>query len=54
MTFEQFEKRFKSDAPTNDKDLKTKVIRHLREWMFKNNLSSENCFDTLCRTVGKH
>ena len=54
MTFEKFEKRFKSDAPTNDKDFKTKVIRHVREWMFRNNLSSENAFDALCRTVGKH
>jgi hypothetical protein len=54
MNFEKFEHRFKSDAPTNDKDFKTKVIRHIREWMFRNNLSSENAFDALCRAVGRH
>jgi len=54
MTFEKFEHRFKSEVPTNDRDFKTKVIRHIREWMFRNNLSSENAFDALCRAVGMH
>jgi len=54
MTFEKFEHRLKSEVPTNDRDFKTKVIRHIREWMFRNNLSSENAFDALCRAVGRH
>jgi len=35
ITFEQFETTFKSDVPTG-LDFETKVIRQVREWMFKN------------------
>lgn len=34
-------------------DVETKVIRQVREWMFRNGLSSELAFDVLCRSIGK-
>ena len=33
--------------------METKVISQVREWMFRNSLSSELAFDALCRSVGK-
>lgn len=36
MTFEQFNKNFKSETP-NNLEMETKVIRQIREWMFLNN-----------------
>lgn len=52
MTFELFEKTFKSEVPTS-LDMETKVIRQVREWMFLNHLSAESAFDTLCKVVSK-
>lgn len=53
MTFELFEKTFRSEVP-NSLEMETKVIRQVREWMFLNNLSAEQAFDTFCRVVGRH
>lgn len=53
ITFEQFEKAFKSDVPTG-LDFDTKVIRQVREWMYQNGLGSEAAFDTLCRSVAQY
>jgi len=50
ITFDQFEKRFKSEVP-NGLEFETKVVRQVREWMFRSNLSSELAFDGLCRSV---
>ena len=36
MTFEQFNKNFKSETP-NNLEMETKVIRQIRELMFLNN-----------------
>lgn len=52
MTFELFEKTFRSEVPTSF-EMETKVIRQVREWMFLNHLSAETAFDTLCKVVSK-
>lgn len=53
MTFETFEKNFKSKIP-NPLEMDTKVIRKVREWMFLNKMSAEMAFDSFCRIVGRH
>jgi hypothetical protein len=50
ISFELFEKTFRSEVP-NNLEMETKVLRLLREWMFKNNLSSEQTYDTFCKVV---
>jgi hypothetical protein len=52
MTFELFEKTFKSEVPSS-LEMETKVIRQVREWMFLNHLSAETAFDTLCKVCAK-
>lgn len=34
-------------------DWETKVIRNIREWMFKNSLSSETTFDLFLKNTGR-
>lgn len=53
MTFDNFDRNFKSVAPTG-LDMETKIIRTVREWMFLKNLSAEGAFDTLCRSTQKY
>jgi hypothetical protein len=53
MSFELFEKTFKSHIPTG-LDMETKVIRQVREWMFLNKYSAEQAFDHLCRSCQKY
>ncbi len=52
MTFQVFDKNFKSVVPTS-LEMETKVIRTIREWMFLNNMSAETTYDALCRTQQK-
>ena len=51
MSFEVFEKAFKSEVPTGV-EFETVVIRKVRDWMYRNRLSSEACFDGFCRSAG--
>jgi hypothetical protein len=51
LTFEVFEKIFRSEVPTSI-EMETKVIRAVRDWQFRNNLSAEMAFDSFCRAVG--
>ena len=53
ISYERFESTFRSEVPTSI-DMETKVIRVVREWMFRNRLSSETAFDQFCHTVGVH
>lgn len=53
MTFELFERTFRSEVPTGV-EFETVVIRKVREWMFRNRLSSEMAFESLCRASGRH
>ena len=53
LTFEVFEKIFRSEIPTSI-EMETKVIRTIREWQFRNNLSAEMAFDSFCRVVGNY
>jgi len=34
--------------------METKVIRNIRDWMYRNNLSAEMAFESFCRVVGNH
>lgn len=52
MTFEIFHKTFNPEIP-NTLEMETKVIRTVREWMFKNNLSAEKAFDAFCKANGR-
>lgn len=52
LTFQEFEKAFKWDLPAGG-DWETKTVRAIREWMFKNSLSSETTFELLLKHVGK-
>jgi Ca2+-binding EF-hand superfamily protein len=52
MTFEVFERAFRSEVPTGV-EFETVVIRRVREWMFRNRLSSEMAFESLCRASGR-
>ena len=52
VTFANFEEAFRSEEPTSS-EFQTVVIRKVREWMFKNKLSSEIAFDSLCRSAGR-
>ena len=52
VSFRTFEEAFRSEEPTSG-EFETVVIRTVREWMFKNKLSSELAFDALCRSVGR-
>lgn len=52
VTFQTFEEVFRSEEPTSS-EFQTIVIRKVREWMFKNKLSSEIAFDSLCRSAGR-
>lgn len=51
MSFEVFEKNFKSDVPSGV-EFETVVVRKIRSWMFRNRLSSEMAFDSFCRSTG--
>lgn len=53
LTFEVFEKTFRSEVP-NSLEMETKVIRAVRDWQFRNNLSAEMAFDSFCRVVGNY
>jgi len=53
ITFEVFEKTFRSEVPTSI-EMETKVIRTIRDWMFRNNLSAEMSFESFCRVVGNY
>lgn len=44
ISYQEFEKVFKWDLPAGG-EWETRAIRNIREWMFKNNLSSETAFD---------
>ena len=52
VSFQTFEEAFRSEEPTSA-EFQTVVIRKVREWMFKNKLSSEIAFDSLCRSAGR-
>jgi hypothetical protein len=52
ITFKVFEEVFRREEPTSG-EFETVVIRKVREWMFRNKLSSEIAFDSLCRSVGR-
>ena len=52
VTFQTFEEVFRSEEPTGA-EFQTVIIRKVREWMFKNKLSSEIAFDSLCRSAGR-
>jgi len=52
VSFQHFEEAFRSEEPTSE-EFETVVIRKVREWMFKNKLSSEIAFDALCRSAGR-
>lgn len=52
VTFQTFDEAFRSEEPTST-EFETVVIRKVREWMFKNKLSSELAFDSLCRGAGR-
>jgi len=52
VTFQTFEEAFRSEEPTST-EFETVVVRKVREWMFKNKLSSEIAFDSLCRSAGR-
>ena len=52
VSFQTFEEAFRSEEPTSS-EFQTVVIRKVREWMFKNKLSSEIAFDSLCRSAGR-
>lgn len=34
--------------------METKVIRTIRDWMYRSNLSAEMAFDSFCRVVGNY
>ena len=51
VTFQLFEKTFRSEIP-NSLEMETKVIRTIRDWMYRNNLSAEMAFESFCRVVG--
>lgn len=53
LTYEVFEKTFRSEVP-NSLEMETKVIRAVRDWQFRNNLSAEMAFDSFCRVVGNY
>lgn len=53
VTFQTFEEAFRSEEPTST-EFETDVIRKVREWMFRNKLSSEIAFDGLCRSAGRY
>ena len=53
MTFEIFSKAFNNDVP-NTLEMETKVIRTVREWMFKTSMSAEAAFDAFCKANGRH
>jgi hypothetical protein len=44
ISYQNFEKAFKWDMPAGG-EWETKAIRRIRDWMIKNNLSSETAFD---------
>ncbi len=52
ISFQFFEEAFRSEEPSSE-EFETVVIRKVREWMFKNKLSSEIAFDALCRSAGR-
>jgi hypothetical protein len=52
LSFQEFEKAFKWDMPAGG-DWETKTVRAIREWMFKNSLSSETTFELLLKNAGK-
>ena len=52
ISFQCFEEAFRSEEPTSE-EFETVVVRKVREWMFKNKLSSEIAFDALCRSAGR-
>ncbi len=52
ISFQCFEEAFRSEEPSSE-EFETVVIRKVREWMFKNKLSSEIAFDALCRSAGR-
>lgn len=53
MTFELFSQTFNSLFP-HTPESETNVIRQVREWMFKQNLSAEQAFDSFCKANGRH
>jgi hypothetical protein len=53
LSFKDFENNFKSDLPKGGY-WETMAIRTLRDWIFKNNLSSETCFEMFLKMTGRH
>lgn len=52
LSFQEFEKTFKWALPAGS-DWETKCFRAIREWMFKNGLSSETAFELLLKKVDR-
>lgn len=52
LSYQDFERTFKWDLPVGG-DWETRTVRNVREWMFKNNLSSETTFEMFLKHAGK-
>jgi hypothetical protein len=52
LSYADFDKIFKWDLPAGG-EWETRVIRTIREWMFKNSLSSETLFNLLLKNSNK-
>jgi hypothetical protein len=52
LSYQEFERVFKWALPAGS-DWETKCFRAIREWMFKNGLSSETAFELLLKKVDR-
>lgn len=52
LSYQDFEKTFKWELVAGG-DWETKAVRAIREWMFKNNLSSETTFEMFLKHCNK-